>query len=327
MGRFLVIFALFFALAGLSAQPRMETPDPSAQNEVTIYLVPSLAKYDWSSPNSLYHSYIKNYWKQLFHGNCYLTGHAFLVLRSPVLVEEIIAGMRSYDRREQRRMVFQEHYGLSILGTNLSGAPDEQGVMEEKLEKMTRKGTVSFIRLYVNDEAFRRMLEFYEGFYARVDSMGIPSQCYGGAFWPRFYGEGSGCSAYVVSYLDVAGLLRDEFPAWRVEIDIPMELIGGPYNPGHEVKMKDIRKTRSWADGGTDGVDYESFWLFDPTLMHEWVLEKYGEAVQQDPESYQIANIGKARGIVIDARHISPPTENIFLPRNDPSVFIKKPGN
>lgn len=325
VSRLLVILALFFILAGVSAQPAI-APDPSALNEVTIYLIPSAAQYDWSSPHSLRKSLIKNYLKNIFRKDRYLMGHTYIELQSAGGAE-VVTGMHSISRDEQKQLVFQEHYGLAILGAELMGEMDNSDELGIRLDKCFRKGEVSFIRIFVNDEAFERMIAFYQGYKSRIDSLGAPAKCYGGAYWPRYYGEGSGCSAYVISYLDVAGIMQSEFDQWKIRINIPMALIGGPYNPGQEVDMKDIRKCDSWADSGTDGVDYESFWIFDPTLMHEWVLEKNADLGQGEDFFFTPVQMGKCKGIEIDARSLPVPSDQIFMPRMDPSIFIETQGH
>jgi hypothetical protein len=320
MSRSLVIIVLLFSLAGLSAQPGAD-PDPAVLNEVTIYLIPSAAPYDWASPRSLRKSLIKNYVKNIFRKDRYLMGHTYIELRSST-GEEIVTGMHSISRDEQKQLVFQEHYGLAILGTELLGELDNSAELTTRLDKCFRKGEISFIRIDVNEDAFNRMMAFYQGYKLRLDSLETPAKCYGGAYWPRYYGEGSGCSAYVISYLDVAGVLQEEFDQWKVQVNIPMDLIGGPYNPGNEVKMKDIRKCKTWADSGIDGKDYESFWVFDPTLMHEWVMDKYKESIDQSSEGFYAAEIDNVKGIVFDAVNIPAPSDSIFMQRSDPSIFI-----
>ncbi len=177
------------------------------------------------------------------------------------------------------------------------------------------------------------MIQFFEAYVSRFDTTGGKGAPYGGAFWPRYFGEGSGCSAFVVSFLDVAGLMRSHFDGWRVDVNIPMALIGGPYNNNRQVTFGDIRKTGSWADPATQaGTDYAPFSIFDPSLMYTWIREINADPSLPGEAKVSPASIYKADGIVIDSRRNPVPEgEEIMTGRPEPCIFIdyyhKKTGN
>jgi hypothetical protein len=309
--------------------PGSNKGDAGSENlhELTIYFIPSKAYYDWSSPHTLYRSYVKNYLRNLLKKDryCYPLGHAFLELRSPLVPGKLLAGIRSTSREEQADYVMKDHYGLAILGTDLQGKLESPDDLEDVKEKYTQKGKLAFLRLLISEEQASLMINFYEAFKVRIDSMGSPGRFYGGAFWPRYYGEGSGCSAFVVSFLDIPGILREEYDEWIVDINIPMNLIGGPFNQFHEVEMKEIKKCRSWADDlSVAHVDYEPFKIYDPSLMYDWVIKMHD---RQDslPELVSLVSLNKSKGVEIDARSFPiPKNESIFLYRTEPSIFIDK---
>ena len=318
-----LIFLLVFLLSGVAAQPEGK-PGASSSGELTIYLIPSNVTYNWSSPHALYCSLIRNYIRNIFKKDCYLLGHAFMELESPSDSLVVMTGMRSTCRDQQKQMLFEENYGLAILGTGLEGKLQTREELECQLGKYSKKGKLAFIRILINEKAALKMGEFYNGYKSRLDSIGN-STCYGGAYWPRYYGEGSGCSAFVISFLDIAGILREEFDIWRVDINIPYDLIGGPYNPGQEVTLKDVKKSREWADNSVQtAMNHEPFWIFDPTMMSEWVTEVYKSSESVEGMTVIPVKINKAKGIEIDARNVTVPDESIFMPRKQPSIFIKE---
>ena len=295
----------------------------SGLNRLTIYVIPSKEKYDWSSPHTLYKSYIKNSWKNLFSKTNYLLGHAFLDLQPAIDGERIFTGMRSVSRKEQKDLVFNQHYGLAILGCGLKGRLETEDELEYKLGKFSRNGRLAFIEFLISDAATVRLTEFFNSYKARVDSC-LPGAGYGGAYYPRYKGEGSGCSAFVISFLDLSGLLMVEFDEWLVKIDIPMSLVGGPYNNFNEVTIKDIRKEKSWADvSGSGPGNYEHLEMYDPTLMYEWIHSVVNnKGVHGDISSIPL-QLEKAQGIRIDSREQPlPEIEGIFLERDKPSLFI-----
>jgi hypothetical protein len=203
-----------------------------ASNVLTIFVIPSRVEYDWQSPRTLYKSFYKNYTRSIFREEPYLLGHAFIDLITPNPDGRIFTGMKAASRDEQKVLVMEKDYGLSILGADLSGQLETSIDLENRIKEYSRHGRLAFMTILINDEAAHRMVEFFNLFISEGDSLQGPDHHYGGAYWPRYYGEGAGCSAFVMSFLDLGGLLEDEYPHWRVEINIPGDLIGGPYNEG-----------------------------------------------------------------------------------------------
>ncbi len=318
----LFLFPLFIA----AQNPGNSALENEAQHELTIYLIPSKVKYDWSSPHALYRSYVKNFKRNLFTKHSYILGHAFLELQSPLIPGRIQTGMRAASREEQKQYVLKEKYGLAILGAEISGRLENSGTLEMKKEKYSRKGQMAFLKILISESAAARMLSFFTGFVNAFDTTGGQGPVYGGAFWPRYQGEGAGCSAFVVSFLDVAGLLRPFFDQWEIKINIPMELIGGPYNEGNEVNFRDIRKYRAWAqDTCEEHQGYEPFEIYDPTLMFEWVENMHQNRQGSGPVPEIIPSMmNEARGIIIDGRDVPVPgDEDLFRERTENSIFIE----
>ena len=293
-------------------------------NNLIIYVIPSKVKYDWSSPRSLYKSYIKNAWRNMLSKKNYSLGHAFLDLDPTGDEQRVFTGMRSVSKKEKRELVFKEHYGLAILGAGLSGRLEKEEELEEKLALFSRKGQLAFLMVSISDAATNRLLDFFRLYKDNIVEDSLSERIYGGAFWPRYYGEGAGCSAFVISFLDVAGLLKDEFGKWLVKIDIPMDLIGGPYNHNRKVKLKDIKKEESWADAGNSlPPGYEHLEMYDPTLMFEWIHQAYDAGKLKNGYNITPMDLEKAKGIYLDLRNEPlPENENIFLERESPSLFI-----
>lgn len=311
----------------------METPIYRADNEdstvneqnaFTIYVIPSKVKYDWSSPRSLFKSYFKNIKRNLFKKDSYLLGHAFVELRTPLASRRIFTGMRSASRKEQKDMVLKQHYGLAILGADIKGKLETDAELERNVDKYSRKGQLAFMTFYLSDEATQRLIQYFDSYMNAIDSNGSRGARYGGAFWPRYKGEGAGCSAFAVSFLDLTGILKEEFDEWLVKINIPMELIGGPYNQDHDVRVGDIKKYQRW--GGPDEPDivaYEHFEIYDPTLMYEWIQDTWDEQNVSNTLPVTPVQLNQAKGIRIDGRNQAlPAEESIFLERENPSIFI-----
>ncbi|MCU0369962.1 MAG: efflux RND transporter periplasmic adaptor subunit, partial [Bacteroidales bacterium] len=237
------------------------------QNELTIYVIPSTVKYDWSSPRTLYKSYARNYIRNIFKKKHYQLGHAFIELTTPLAPGRIFTGMRSASIEEPVDMVRKENYGLAVLGADMAGALETETHLTCILDRFSSRGQLAFMRFLISDEATERMLQFFQAYKGGNDGKGSHAAHYGGAFWPRFEGEGSGCSAFAVSFLDLAGILKDEFDMWKVRINIPLDLIGGPYNDFNPVRIRDIKKRYNWADPATDQDGFEYLEMYDPARL------------------------------------------------------------
>ncbi|MCK9398623.1 MAG: hypothetical protein M0Q51_01340 [Bacteroidales bacterium] len=323
-----LIIAAILGQSGSSVHSLYQTynEDSAAfgQNKLTIYVIPATVKYDWRSPRTLCKSFFGNFKRNFFKKEKYLLGHAFVELQTPLSSGRIFTGMRLASGKEQQNLVLKEHYGLAILGADTEGKLETCADLDNKVKKYSRKGQLAFMTFFISDEATERLLQFYQSYKAGIDSNGSRGARYGGAFWPRYKGEGSGCSAFVVSFLDIAGLLKEEFDEWIVKINIPMELIGGPYNNFNDVRLSDIKKHKSWAGNyNSDTASYEHFEIYDPTLIYEWIQEKWEEQNSRYDLTLTPLQLNQARGIRIDSRNQPlPDEESIFLEREKPSIFI-----
>lgn len=323
-----LIIALTFGQSG-AGEPKsagIKNPDLSeaSHNELTIFVIPSKVKYDWSSPRTLYKSYFKNYRKNIFNKNAYNLGHAFVELCTPLSSGRIFTGMRAASGKEQKDLVLKEYYGLSILGADMDGTLQSDSELVSEVQRYSRNGQLAFITFFISDEATQRLLQFFQSFKAGDDSSSYHGIRYGGAFWPRYKGEGSGCSALAVSFLDLAGLLKDEFSQWLVRVNIPMDLIGGPYNHDYKVRLNDIKKQTSWSGNCEPaGVSCEPFEIYDPTLIYEWIQDKWDENINLNDPSVTLLRLNEAKGVLIDSRNQPLPFEkSIFIERDKHSIFI-----
>jgi hypothetical protein len=332
--RFLTAFCISLATIIVSGQSvsneylKIDTVLPDSikkgNNELIIYVIPSRVKYDWTSPHTLYKTFIRNFNRNLLNKDNYMLGHAFMELRSPHCPEKIFAGMSSASRKEQKDLLLKQHYGLAILGADIQGKLETGADLEHTLEKYSRKGQLAFMSFFINDTAADRLIEFFQTYKAGIESNDSPGARYSGAFWPRYKGEGSGCSAFVVSFLDLAGLMQDEFDDWMLKIKIPMDLIGGPYNNYNDVRLRDIRKCKSWeGNTGSGNTVFVYLGIYDPSIMFDWINENWEKKMINDEMAITPLQLNKAKGIRIDGRGLpAPQKDSIFTERKKPSIFI-----
>jgi hypothetical protein len=304
------------------AETREESP--YRFHELTIYVIPSTAELDWTSPATLYQTYRKSLFSTVLSGSPYSMGHLFIQLTSPLLEEPIWAGMGSVSRQEQKNWVFKEKAGLGVLGVGLMGKLENRDELSPVKNYYIRKNSLSAITYRLGDNAAEKILRFIEYFDIEDDNGHLPSLHYGGAFWPLYEKEGAGCTAFGIAMLELAGVSKEEMDSWKHEVNIPMSLIGGELNPGNKVKVSDIKNANSWYIGpGEDNIDFVKHSIYDPSLIYNWIMDKLSGSEKKSSLAYYTASTNTTPRLFTDIRDIEIDSESpIFLPRYDENLFI-----
>ena len=260
---FLALFEIFlcFYHTGLPAQK----PSGNDSHTLIIYAIPSVVEIDWTSPGSLSYSAEGSF---LLSEKCdYALGHMFVQLISPLLKEPLYAGMAVKSRKGLEKLVLIDKIGLGVLMVENEGYLEKNNKLIKIIARHSKNKKISAIRISINETAMKRVLQFIEKF-DKTDEFGYkPSNYYGGVFWPLYENEGAGCAAFAMSILHLAGFSMEELEKWKVEVKLPMTLIGGKLNNGKKVKFRDVIETDQWYVGqGLPGKDYVSFSTYDPSL-------------------------------------------------------------
>ena len=297
---------------------------PYRFHELNIYVIPSLHELNWDSPSQLYQGYKKGALAKIFKRESYILGHLFIEFTTPLKPEPVYAGMASLSSREQRELVLRQHIGLGILGAGVQGYLESPEQLTRKLRINTGRETIAAITYRLNETAALRILQFIEEFDRTNDQGHRPARHYGGAFWPLYCHEGAGCSAFGLAMLDLAGLRNEETESWKVDVNIPMKLVGGDINPGNKVTLKDLRSAKNWHNQtGTPNIDYIPFWIYDPTYIYQWIREQLSLSRKQSSPSYVDASAPYLPRLFYDARHIVVDKDKpIFTDREDNNIFI-----
>ncbi|MDX9747496.1 MAG: hypothetical protein RBT57_03245 [Paludibacter sp.] len=295
--------------------------DSTQVHEITLFLMPTMLPLDWSSPSALYASMLQIYIKTLGLKDNYLIGHVSMRLNSPLLNDTLYIAQSSKRWQERIDLVLKDRVGFGILGADLEGRIEPAGEIKHKLKVYRDRNLLGFITFRINKPAMKRMLTFLNEYQKKITEHFAASDFYGGAFWPRYHYEGAGCSAFGMALLDVAGLIPDAASQWRIDVKIPMNLVGGKFNEGKKIKNRTIKRTKSWYEGdGRNNIDYVNYFVYDPAIMYNWVLEKHK---LRDSSHFQLVSDGTVPGLYKDARNIIlNPSEPIFMQRPDTNLFI-----
>ncbi len=268
-------------------------------HELVLFFYPSPG-LDWSNPKALTFTTARNKLLGMPRG----IGHVAVLVRSPERTE--LTGMTQTNKNEGRSEVLFGGYGLGILLHNFAGEMEQgDALVNELLRTSNRKGKLSYLRVLVNDKVAQRLFTYIDEFQAKN---------YGRYYGMRnrpLYGEGSGCSAFAASFLEVAGLLKDEHrSAWTRTFNIPRELIGGPSTGKKISVLTMLRQANRWAH---DHEPHEKGFFWDPDLMHRWLVETYEQVASKSDSALARETWNQTIGIRVDAQNTIPPTGKIFL--------------
>lgn len=317
--RFFLVVVLILPL-GLYAQSQDESNNQN--NEITIFVIPSLTPIDWSNPSVLYRTTLNSYIKSIFRKNYYAIGHTIARISSPMLPAPRYFAMCGKVFSEKPRLVLIKKDGLGSLGATMQGQVESEINIIKGLKLYSGRNMLAYIKFRVSDQSILRVLEFMEQYQKKTINGFAPGDLYNGATWPRYRNEGSGCSAFGMSVLDVANLLPDESCSWRVNVKVPMDLIGGEINKNKRVKLSTILKAKSWYEGaGQVDVDYAEYNVFDPSIIFNWIKNM---RTQKDYE-FRADEENGVPGLVVDKRNlVYEANDPIFLERKDSGLFVKQ---
>ena len=277
-----------------------------AQNQLTLYFIPSPLGLDWSTPANLALSALKNRLSFKSH----FMGHVLVELECGPRNEKTGMVGKNFDYLTQ---LLLHGRGLGILYHSFGGALEEKADVERQIKNLSEEGRLNFARFKLNDGQCARGMSYLTEY--REKNVG---RYYGLANRP-LYGEGAGCSAFGASFTEVTGVQNHEIKqAWSQSVDIPMEFAGPPLRDESVNLLKLMMNATSWAKPN-EPKQRLLFW--SPDRMYEWVQEKL--KAPQGQKQFTVMERGKARGIVFDKSDLPAPSGPIWQQHLDPN--LRKP--
>lgn len=276
-----------------------------ANNTLKLYFFPSPYKYNWNSPQTLAKSVIINTILPSKYEYKSTIGHAAVELKCGETFYAL-TGMSMNNKKEDDQLILEDKIGLGILFYPMAGRLQTKEELRKDINDRIGSKDISWIEFQINDLACHR-LKTYLTIY-RNENIGDK---YGLVFNPRKK-EGAGCSAFAVSFLQIAGLLTDEYYLnWSRTIQTNKDLNGynGSANEVSIFKMALGIKSTAWAKDSTNSIPL-FFW--EPNLMHQWVRQNYKLEMEHQTGIYQIETIGNSFGLKYDARFVIPDLGPLF---------------
>ena len=238
-------------------------------DELRLHFLKSPLGVNWSTPWTLAHSIIQNQVVPFTRKRAYSISHVFVELKCDSVKRHIFRGMTSATTTEERDLVFKEHYGFGTMFHFFKGRLEKEDTILEDLIPYEGKKRKSDLTIKVSGESCQRMLDYADEY----ERLGY-GEIYAGLQGDPLKREGSGCSAFAVSFLRVGGLMDDFTNEWQRIIDVPKKYIGGPLT-GNDVRIWKLlsRPFARWSNKGPH-IHLEAW---DPELMHSWVRKTYFE--------------------------------------------------
>lgn len=276
---------------------RAKEPERTFDHELTLFAIPApkLVSLSWKSPGGLARRTLIN---EGF-GFSRAIGHVFVRVDCGA-----IAGKPATSRQvgqtstgdEFRTMVLKEKAGLGVLFRTVPGALETEVELDATLKDRYASGRIGTIRYGISGEACHALLDYVKEY----DKRDVEDE-YG--FVRPLYQEGSGCSAFGMSFLRLAGLMEPYMgQEWKFDVRIPMTLIGGTTNPGNEVSVARLFTLgRGWASPTEPHLRLNGW---DPTLMYKSIELRAKQGLKDG--SVKVEKRGRALGLVVDKRTATP---------------------
>jgi hypothetical protein len=279
----------------------------SANQELTLYFIPSPSGMDWSSPSSL----VKTAAKNKFSFKSHFMGHVWVELKCGPVYE--LTGMTDH-APDYFYQLLVERRGLGILYHSFEGRLEKKEDILAEMPGLFKQGRINFVTFLLNSSQCQRAslyLEQYRKF--KVDRF------YGLAQRPR-YGEGSGCSAFGASVADVLNFIDPGMKdAWSQTINIPLELAGAPVTDKKIGLHQFFFRAVGWAK---EDEKHRKLFFWDPDKMFQWVKRK----ISEKHSDIAIKKIGNSEGIIMDKTIYPSPLGPIWLqqlnPKNEKETLI-----
>lgn len=252
--------------------------------EINLYAINSPTTLNWTTPKSLLLTTIRNFMR-LGHGkrSRHKIGHAYLGFKCDGEAE-VISGMTSGADFQAKQRLFNENVGMSVILMDNNGHFQDHEESLRDIMDLSKARRINKLQIEVTNKQCLEAKKWHAD-YSSSDEF-----IYGGVDKRPLLGEGSGCTAYAMSFFEVANINYDFFNKFFMRtIYIPNDLLGGPYGTGVNVRVKTVLKDkRNLSVNSPDSLQVD---LYDPNDMYSWIqtnwLEIQRSGKSRDLNEYQ----------------------------------------
>ncbi len=286
------------ALLALSAPaPAQETGPSELPDQITLYAIPAPRPLGitWRKPGPLIRRTMVNEGFGLPRG----IGHAGVRVECAATEERPAAhfqGSMTSTGPEFEQMILEEKAGMGILFRVVPGRLETEEELQATLDRRYDNGRMSWLRVGISPETCHGLLDYVEAYReAHVGDL------YG--FVRPLHAEGAGCSAFSMSFLELAGLVEPFMEEeWTFDVLIHEKHIGGKTNPDRRLGVLRLLFTMgAWARPDQPHLHLNGW---EPTHMFRDLRERALAAEAAGEGGWE--RQGDAVGLVWDRRDAQP---------------------
>lgn len=271
--------------------------------ELTLYSMPSPREINWTTPKGLMITAITNNLTLKHRKTKHAIGHVFISLSHKGRDEFVMTGSAPTADSGMKDFVLKQGYGLGILFTGIKGNLEPSEKLLAEIPARAKSGRIAFIKFKLSEENYDRLKTYLKEYRKRGYG-----KIYNGLNLPR-EGLGAGCSAFGISFLEVAGIMHPVWQKeWPIQVRIPMDLIGGPIT-GKKVPLLKISTIRKWA---TEKQPHKLLELYEPFKIYQWIHKAWARESREKTGKVKLLKENRALGLEYDCTHVAPPSEPIF---------------
>lgn len=230
--------------------------------EFSLYAIKSPKLLDWTTPRSLISTTLQG----AIGGASHQIGHAFVGFKCDGETE-VLSGMTSGPGFNSRTNLLKKKHGMSVLIQDNAGHLELTEEVRKDIAKLSGGKRMSALKMEISNDQCLRMKEWYREYSLRTPII------YGGVDKRPLAGEGAGCSAYAMSFIEYADVDFAEFnKRFEQTIYIPNELLG---SDTFKVGIGTIYGNRKkLAVPAANSLEVK---LYDPNTMYLWILKQVAE--------------------------------------------------
>lgn len=235
---------------------------PSHSSELNLYVIRSPKALNWQTPRGLLLSAINNYSVlRPSKVSKYNIGHVFVGFKCQDK-KEVISGMFGAPGMTFGDSLFKEQLGIGILVTDHPGALQSTEMSLEHIETYASKtDRLATLKIDITDDQCQKLEKWYQEYSDR------PEMIYGGVDKRPLRGEGAGCSAYAMSFFEVADIHFNFFDRTFLKtVYLPKKLMGGGKRKVNLFKVLQDKTDLSVVSDDSFRLDF-----YDPTDMYHWI--------------------------------------------------------
>ena len=290
-------------------------PTVKAQDYLTLHLFHSPYGVNWESPKDLRYSVLKN----TFSFKDRKIGHVAVELscqkRTGQKDFHLLTGMKRVSESVYKKQILLERLGFSVMFGSVPGELEGKEKLLKEIElKSKKKGSprYNFLKFLISEKTCIRLEKYYKDYVNKkiYGRYGLPNR--------PLHGEGAGCSAFGLSFLEVAGIKKTEFESgWGLIRKVDYDLLGGKENlknPENKVNFFSLlflpEKKNRWINEWESGREVH---FYDPDRMFHWVKDHIEKGLRELPLKGKILTHHHALGIEFDFQNVPTPEGSPFL--------------